>query len=310
MNLDYYKLDIHYFYDFLKYCKKHNVKLYRIDIKNEYVYFYAPIYQRYRINQFDIHVIRMKSIGIVSYLLFAFINTKKITFMISFVLFFMFCSNCILDVRIIGNHNKINISLLERLKEYDISFFMFKKSYLELNEIMLELKQYYSHDIEYLNLYYRGNVFYVEYLPQHKKNIESDNYQNLYASQDGLIKSIHLDNGVCKVKVNDYVKKGDLLVENYVVSTQNESLIIPVKGEIYAYTFKQYTAKKKFLKEDDVQLFYELLLSIRSKIPSGVKIDVEKVLQIDRTHSTITLKMHYTLIENIAIEGESREENH
>ena len=96
----------------------------------------------------------------------------------------------------------------------------------------------------------------------------------------------------------------------YIVSTQNQIAIIPVKAKIYAYTFHQYTAKKKTKQTYNAEVFYELLLSIRSKINNGAIIDVEKVLQIDKSHSTITLKMHYTLIENIAIEGESREENH
>ena len=66
-------------------------------------------------------------------------------------------------------------------------------------------------------------------------------------------------------------------------------------------------------------VFYELLLRIRSQIPTDVIIDKENVLQFKRTSSKITLTMHYTFLENIAepgdpmpeiTEGETNEENH
>ena len=56
--------------------------------------------------------------------------------------------------------------------------------------------------------------------------------------------------------------------------------------------------------------FYHLLLMIRSRLPVQAKIDTEKVLQMRKTHSKIILKMHYTLIEDIAIKGEVNEGNH
>ena len=49
---------------------------------------------------------------------------------------------------------------------------------------------------------------------------------------------------------------------------------------------------------------------IRSRLPVQAKIDTEKVLQMRKTHSKIILKMHYTLIEDIAIKGEVNEGNH
>ncbi|MFR6100410.1 MAG: hypothetical protein ACLUIS_10300 [Longibaculum sp.] len=53
-----------------------------------------------------------------------------------------------------------------------------------------------------------------------------------------------------------------------------------------------------------------MLLSIRSSLPSDAIIDKENVLQITKTRSKITLKMHYTLLEDIAVKGEGNEESH
>ena len=124
------------------------------------------------------------------------------------------------------------------------------------------------------------------------------------------VTSFDVDSGLIKVKKNDYVKKGDLLVENTIVSSQNETQIIPVKGHVYAYTFNQYEASIKNHNQDQGEAFYHLLLLIRSQLPAQAKIDKENVLQIKKTHSKITLKMHYTLIEDIGIKGEVNEGSH
>ena len=63
------------------------------------------------------------------------------------------------------------------------------------------------------------------------------------------------------------------------------------------------------MKQDHGDVFYQLLLKIRSQIPAGAYIDKENVLQMTRNRSKITLKVHYTLIEDIAVKGENNEEN-
>lgn len=310
MGYDYYVINSSDFYVFLIEAKKYNIKLLKVDIQDQYIFFYSPIYQRLFYNKMSIHFQRIKTVGFISYILLFFTRMTNLVFLLSFVLFFLFCSNCIMDIDIIGTNQKVNLMIEEYLDHYDIRTFAYKKSYEELNDIMLLMKQDFKNDIEYLNLYQIGSVFYVEYISQKKENILAYKYKNLYASKDGLIAKLDVDSGVVKVKVNDYVRKGDLLVENYIVSTQNQTSIIPVKAKVYAYTFQQYTAKKNTNKQDEAETFYELLLSIRSKINITATIDVEKVLQIKRSHSTISLKMHYTLIEDIAVEGDTSEENH
>ena len=125
-----------------------------------------------------------------------------------------------------------------------------------------------------------------------------------------MIKSFDIDSGLMKVKQNDYVKKGDLLVENTIISTQNETQIIPVKGEVYAYTFNQYEASVANHNQDQGEVFYQLLLNIRSQLPTNAIIDKENVLQMTKTRSKIILKVHYTLIENIAVKGDTDERSH
>lgn len=218
-------------------------------------------------------------------------------------------SYLIFDIQIDGTLPQVNQSIKETLEKENITFLKPLQSYEHLNDLLLQLKDLYKNQIEYMNIYQTGSVFHVEYTKRKQDHIKKEDYRNLYASQDGMIQSLDVKSGNIMVKKNDYVKKGDLLVENTIISTQNKTKIIPVEGHVYAYTFHQYEASVKDLKQDQGDVFYQLLLKIRSQIPAGAHIDKENVLQMTRNRSKITLKMHYTLIEDIAVKGEKNEEN-
>ena len=200
--------------------------------------------------------------------------------------------------------------MMKDLKKEKVDLFQPLKSYERLNEILTYLKKNYKDKIEYMNVYQVGSVFHVEYTKRKQDSIKKDDFRNLYAKKDGLIAYFDVDSGLIQVKKNDYVKKGELLVSNTIVSTQNETRIIPVEGHVYAYTFNQFEASVKNVNQDQGEVFYQLLLSIRSSLPSDAIIDKENVLQITKTRSKITLKMHYTLLEDIAVKGEGNEESH
>ena len=195
---------------------------------------------------------------------------------------------------------QVNQQMMKDLKKEKVDLFQPLKSYERLNEILTYLKKNYKDKIEYMNVYQVGSVFHVEYTKRKQDSIK----------KDGLIAYFDVDSGLIQVKKNDYVKKGELLVSNTIVSTQNETRIIPVEGHVYAYTFNQFEASVKNVNQDQGEVFYQLLLSIRSSLPSDAIIDKENVLQITKTRSKITLKMHYTLLEDIAVKGEGNEESH
>ncbi|MCD7950624.1 MAG: sporulation protein YqfD [Erysipelotrichaceae bacterium] len=205
----------------------------------------------------------------------------------------------IFNVQVIGLVNDTNNTIYQTLNEEGITSFALLKSYEELNDILSKLKDTYSNDVEYINVYQTGSVFYVEYTKRQQESIKEDDYRNIYATKDGLIAYFDVDSGLIEVDINDYVSKGDLLVSNEIISTSNETKIIPVKGHVYAYTYNDYEASINNSNQDNADAFYELLLLIRSKIPANAIIDKENVLQMNKTSSTITLKMHYTLLEDI-----------
>lgn len=307
---DLYSLEKDYIFELLKFIKIKKIKLLHLRYQDGMYTFYIPTYQRFLIQSFDYSLYYHQTIGLIKYVLFLSRQYLNILGVFCFISSVMMSSYFIFDIQIIGTMPSVNQKIIKDLNKENVEVLSPLKSYERLNEILSKLKTIYKDDVEYMNVYQVGSVFHVEYTKRKQDELEKEDYQNIYAKKDGLITSFDVDSGLIKVKKNDYVKKGDLLVENTIVSTQNETQIIPVKGHVYAYTFNQYQASMTNHGQDQGEAFYHLLLLIRSQLPTQAKIDNEKVLQITKSHSKITLKMHYTLIEDIGVKGEINEGSH
>ena len=265
--------------------------------------FYLPIYQRFLARKYNMQII--KSIGILYYLVVLFCKKINIIGVISFVLTLLICSRFIFKVEITGN-SPSNTKLVEEvLKENNINAGDLKKSYQELNEIYDDLKASFKGKIDYLNIYQEGGVLFVKYTNSVGAKEVENNFQNIYASKDGVIQSIDVSSGNIVVQVNQFVKKGDLLVSNTITSTNGENKIIATKGKIMAYTYVTYQGEIDAKKMDEGEAFSYLLYTIRAKLGSIDKIDREKVLSYDIIDNKRVLKMQYVLIEDIAIKEES-----
>jgi Putative stage IV sporulation protein YqfD. len=303
MGYDQFYIEEEYLLSLLKYVRKKHLKIHFLKKYDEGYMFYASTFQRFLWKDMDISLEYIKTIGLMKYFLY-FKGLNSVMIIIGFVLGLFVFSHLIFDIKIIGSIPHLNTQIIKTLNKEQINHYSRLRDFEELNDILMSLKNKYKKSVEYLNIYQRGSVFYVEYTNKAKDELEKSDFRNIYAKKDGMIESFDVDSGMIKVKRLDYVKKGDLLIENTLISTDKKSKIIPVKGHVYAYTFNTYQASVKNTGQDQGSVFYELLLKIRSSLPANVEIDKENVLQIDRKRSKITLIMHYTLLEDIAIKKE------
>lgn len=301
---DLYSIDETDLLSLLNYIKKKKLRIYHLRKENQVYMFYTSSLQSYYWNRCNINIQYIKTIGLMKYILFFKRIYSVIVCMGFFVGMFLF-SNLLFKVEVIGTLQDVNRELCLYLKELGIAQYHLKKDYEDLNDILIKVKENYKNHIEYINLYQRGGVFYVEYTNKKRIDEQELDFANIYASKDGMIESFEIESGHIVVKRLDYVKKGDLLVENTLIATDDSIKIIPVKGKVYAYTFNLYEASIDNKKQDYTDAFYHLLLLIRAKLPADVIVDKENVLQIERTSSKITLKMHYTLLEDIAVKKEN-----
>ena len=167
------------------------------------------------------------------------------------------------------------------------------------------MKEKFKGKIDYLNIYQEGSVLFIKYTNSVSAKKMEKSFENIYASKDGVIQEIDVSSGNIMVKVNDYVKKGDLLVSNTITSTSEVDKIIETQGIIKAYTYIDYEASIDKKKMDEGEGFSYLLYTIRAKLGTIDKIDREKVLSYGIIDGKRVLKMQYILIEDIATKEEN-----
>lgn len=301
---DIYSFDEFYIYLFLKYCQDNHICFHNMRFKDHKCYVYISMFHRYKLSKTD-YLNYDYSIGVLSYFHKNYI--LKLICILGFLFSVFLSSSFIFDIRVIGINKVYNHKILDIM---DVAMLDRLLDYRELNDLFLLLKKEMLPCLDYLNVYQKGSVLFVEYTS--KKNIDErkHNYKPLYACKDGLICDIHVDKGNVLVQLNDYVKKGDKLVDNQILSSSHKVNVVEVKGEVYAYTFM--TLKGSVMNKDKnlSENFLRLLLKIRSRIPADAIIDKENVLQISSTNSKIDIVVQYTLKENIAVKGDRNEGSH
>jgi len=154
-----------------------------------------------------------------------------------------------------------------------------------------------------LIIYQKGSVLHVEYTPASHNQKTVLKYQDYIAKKDGVIRQLDVKQGNVLVKVNQYVKKGDVLISHQIEDTKQQIKMIPTLGSVEAYTYQYIEASSSNVKDKDI--FAYLLFKIRSQLPKDVKIDREKVLSYDIIEKKYVLKMQYVFIEDIAIREDS-----
>lgn len=288
----------------LKSFKEDHITVFQLHKVDDCTYrFYLPIYQRIIVRKY--HLTLIKSIGILYYLLLLFYRKLSTIGVISFVLTILLCNQFIFRVEIIGNNPNTTKLVNDVLSENHIDIGDRKRTFAQLNDVYDDMKERFKGKIDYLNIYQEGSVLFIKYTNNVSAKKIKKNFENIYASKDGVIQKIDVSSGNILVKLNQYVKKGDLLVSNTITSTSEVDKIIETSGTIKAYTYSTYEAKIDKKKMDEGEAFSYLLYKIRSKLGSIDKIDREKVLSYGIIDNKRVLKVQYIMIEDIASKKEN-----
>ena len=301
-----YKIDTNDISLSLNSLKKEKIKIYNLKKIDDITYtFDSSIFSKNRIKYLFNN---MKIIGHHGYFATIFklfyYKTTIIAIILSIAFYFLL-SFRIWKVNISGD-SKLLLNYVEtQLEKHEIKKGNKLLNNKQINQISKEILRKSSDKIEYLSIKKDGCVINVEYKKKREK-IEEIKYQGcLYASKDGIIKSFDLLCGEKVVKENDYVKKGDLLVQDYIIDDYNNTIPIQTYGAVYAYTWYYLTLKENNIStKDNVSLYASLLLKAKEQISENFTtnefIYSENVLQFKKEGSYVEMKIHFTCVENIA----------
>ena len=168
--------------------------------------------------------------GIKKYIKTNYVILLAILFSI-IVVFFL--SNIILSVEINHSNKKLKNMILDDLKDYGITKYHFKVSYQRKEKIKKKILFKRRKRISYMEIMNSGTKYIVN-IEERKDKKESTNKtpRHIVASDDALIVDIDASQGEIVKKVNDYVKRGDIIVSGIIHNKEKETSKVHSRGKV------------------------------------------------------------------------------
>lgn len=302
--LDYWSLDFN-LNVFLQAVKTYNWTVYEIRQHKDTITFYASVLDRNALIKAYPHIIHLKTTGVIGMLLRTMRHPDRLIAAGCAAALWMLLSSTVFDIEILGEGTLNRALIADTLVELKAlpPFHLDDK-----NTLKLELNETLKREFTWIEIEQSGSKLKVRFLP--KKTVEKEELtrNELYAQKDGVIASFDLQHGEKCVKVNDVVKKGDLLVTNILMDSMNQPEEIFVKGKVFAYTWYDFSVEMVNNSLPEGIQYFQLLFQARRIVSETLgedeKIISENILQFSVNDDKIKMDLHYTLLEDISSPGE------
>ncbi len=291
---------------FLATLKEHEIEIYDFQCVDEYLYqFSISSYQEKKFLSLYKEVQLVRKTGMYSVFEHLFKRkTALVGIIFALLLFFSFTSR-IYEIEVEGNSRILNARIQLKLEEMGIKKYVKKPNYETLLQYENELKNFFYEDIESLELRSQGVQIKVRY-EKRRKSVELPTKTGpKYARKKGIISHFVISSGVIKVKENQYVEEGTLLVDDTLITPKGEEIKVGAEGQVYAWTWTIITVSKNRTKnEEEVETFSSLLNEAEQMVKAGFieeeRIDKEVILSYEINEENALLKVHFTCLEDIA----------
>lgn len=166
---------------------------------------------------------------------------QNLSFVISFlisIVFLFIISNICFNIEIVHNNRKIRNLISDELNNNNIKKFSLIPNFSKRKEVIQKIVKENKDDIEWLEIERKGSKLIVK-LTERKLNSKKENLNNrhIIAKKSGIIKKIEAESGVIVKKINDYVKKGDVIVSGDIIKDETIKGQVVSKGVVYAETW-------------------------------------------------------------------------
>lgn len=143
-------------------------------------------------------------------------------------------SNIIFSIEIIYNNKEIVNKISEELKKYDIKKYKRKRNYKDLNAIKEKILKDNKDLLEWIEIEEHGTKYIIRLVERKKENtIEEFKYQSIVAKKNAIITSIKAYSGEKNKNINQYVRKGEIIISGIITKSDNEQILSKGKGIVY-----------------------------------------------------------------------------
>ena len=158
------------------------------------------------------------------------------------LLLLLILSKCIFSIEVIHQDKDIRNLIIKELNKNNIKKYQFKKTYQQLEKIEDKILKNNKDKLEWIEIKEIGTkyIIRVEERKLAKKKTKK-HYQNIISKKEAIITSIKAKSGE-KIKfINDYVKKGDIIIAGYITLPDNTKKKEIAEGEVLGEVW--YTVK-------------------------------------------------------------------
>lgn len=157
-------------------------------------------------------------------------------------IFLLLLTNTIFNVQVIHNDKDVRTLLINELEEYNIKKYSLVKSFDYVEKVKNDILIKYKDKIEWLEIERIGVNYFVRLelrkIPEIKKQYTN---QHIISSKDAIIKKIEATDGDIVKNVNDYVRKGDIVISGSIMLNENIKGSIKANGKVYGEVWYQTT---------------------------------------------------------------------
>ncbi len=196
-------------------------------------------------------------------------NNLLITGIIFACIVFLILSNVIVKINVIHEDSHLRELIADSLKEQGVTSLSFKKSYDEYEKIIENIKEEYQDKIEWLEIDVEGMVINVRVEERIINNYEKDYSScHIVAGKSGIIKSITTQKGVTEVSINDYVEKGEILINGSIKLNEEIKENVCASGSVYAevwYNVSGAIPMVEEVKKDTGKMRYNFMIKNKNE---------------------------------------------
>lgn len=160
-------------------------------------------------------------------------NIVIILCLILSIIFLYYLSNITFSVDVIYNdHEMVNL-IKKELAKYGIKKYKRKKSYNYLDKVKEKILDDNKDTLEWLEIEESGTKYIVRLVERKKETKQNEyQYQSIVASKDATIISIKAYSGEKVKQVNEYVKKGNVIISGILTKPDATNIYTKAKGTV------------------------------------------------------------------------------
>lgn len=238
---------------------------------------------------YEVNVI--KYYGILKYANFAKQNFAFVfSFAISLILLFIISNTCF-EIEIVHNNEDLRKLVKEELKENGIHRLSFIPNFSKRKQIIEKIVKENKNEIEWLEIEKTGSKLTVK-LTERKLNPTKENLhtRHIVAKKSGIIKKVEASTGVIVKKINDYVKKGDIIVSGDIIKDETIKGQVVSIGAVYAETWYKVNI--------EYPLYYEEVKYL-DEVKNNIIINLfDDSYSLRKNYTDSYLEKKYVLIKN------------